>query len=162
MSEVRRCDEMQRKIRYVELEVKKDGVKIKDCEDVPRAPNPREIIDLEAHLEKTENEIMELSQNAVNLKTNYLELMELRHVLEKTQGFFYEEEAITNDAMRNNLISPEDQQTQNRGRLGFVAGVIQREKVPGFERMLWRISRGNVFLRQSELGQPLEDPTTVS
>jgi V-type H+-transporting ATPase subunit a len=155
---------MQRKIRYVEAEVKKDGVKIKDCEDVPRAPNPREIIDLEAHLEKTENEIMELSQNAVNLKTNYLELLELRHVLERTQSFFYEEEAISNDAMRNNLISTiqdDTNQAQNRGRLGFVAGVIQRERVPGFERMLWRISRGNVFLRQSELDQPLEDPSTV-
>jgi V-type H+-transporting ATPase subunit a len=163
VNEVRRCDEMQRKIRYVEAEVKKDGVKINDCDDVPRAPNPREIIDLEAHLEKTENEIMELSQNAVNLKTNYLELLELRHVLEKTQGVFYEEEAINNDAMRNNLITQEDQsQAQNRGRLGFVAGVIQRERVPGFERMLWRISRGNVFLRQSELDQPLEDPATVS
>lgn len=165
MNEVRRCDEMQRKIRYVELEVKKDGVKVNDCKDVPRAPNPREIIDLEAHLEKTENEIMELSQNAVNLKTNYLELMELRHVLEKTQGFFYEEEAISNDAMRNNLLTQQHEdpsQAQNRGRLGFVAGVIQRERVPGFERMLWRISRGNVFLRQSELDQALEDPSTVS
>jgi V-type H+-transporting ATPase subunit a len=164
VNEVRRCDEMQRKIRYVEAEVTKDGVKIKDCDDVPRAPNPREIIDLEAHLEKTENEMMELSQNAVNLKTNYLELLELRHVLEKTQGFFYEEEAINNDALRNNLITPEAQnpEAQNRGKLGFVAGVIQRERVPGFERMLWRISRGNVFLRQSELDQPLEDPSTVS
>lgn len=163
VNEVRRCDELQRKIRYIEAEVKKDGVKVKDCTDVPRAPNPREIIDLEAHLEKTENEIMELSQNAVNLKTNYLELLELRHVLEKTQGFFYEEEAISNDAIRNNLIMTEDpSQVQNRGRLGFVAGVIQRERVPGFERMLWRISRGNVFLRQSELDQALEDPATVS
>lgn len=163
VNEVRRCDEMQRKIRYVEGEVKKDGVKCKDCTDAPRAPNPREIIDLEAHLEKTENEIMELSQNAVNLKTNYLELLELRHVLEKTQGFFYEEEAINNDAMRNNLINTDDTTlAQNRGRLGFVAGVIQRERVPGFERMLWRISRGNVFLRQCELDQPLEDPSTVS
>lgn len=152
---------MQRKIRYVETEVKKDGVKIKDCDEAPRAPNPREIIDLEAHLEKTENEIMELSQNAVNLKTNYLELLELRHVLEKTQAFFCEEEAINNDAMRNNLISPEDGQAKS-GRLGFVAGVIQRERVPGFERMLWRISRGNVFLRQAELDDALEDPSTVS
>lgn len=163
VGEVRRCDEMQRKIRYVEMEVKKDGVKIKDCADAPRAPNPREIIDLEAHLEKTENEIMELSQNAVNLKTNYLELMELRHVLEKTQSFFFEEEAISNDAMRNNLITQEETgQNQNRGRLGFVAGVIQRERIPGFERMLWRISRGNVFLRQAELDQALEDPESVS
>lgn len=154
---------MQRKIRYVETEVKKDGVKVKDCDDIPRAPNPREIIDLEAHLEKTENEIMELSQNAVNLKTNYLELMELRHVLEKTQTFFVEEDNMTNDALRNNLITQEEgvAATQSRGRLGFVAGTIQREKIPGFERMLWRISRGNVFLRQAELEETLEDPESV-
>lgn len=166
VGEVRRCDEMQRKIRYVEAEVKKDGVKLKDCDDVPRAPNPREIIDLEAHLEKTENEMMELSQNAINLKTNYLELMELRHVLEKTQGFFYEEDALGTDAMRNNLVAQDDGgitgiSAQSRGRLGFVAGTIQRERLPGFERMLWRISRGNVFLRQVEMDETLEDPETV-
>lgn len=161
VNEVRRCDEMERKIRYVETEVKKDGVPIQDLtKDLPRAPNPREIIDLEAHLEKTENEIMELSQNAVNLKSNYLELLELRHVLEKTQSFFYEEDTISMDARRNNLITEEQQ--QNRGRLGFVAGVIQRERVPAFERMLWRISRGNVFLRQAELEEALEDPATVN
>lgn len=45
--------------------------------------------------------------------------------------------------------------------LRFVAGVVPRERVPAFERMLWRISRGNVFLRQAELDQPLEDPSTV-
>lgn len=163
VSEVRRCDEMERKIRYIEGEVKKDGVKLKDCSEIPKAPNPREIIDLEAHLEKTENEIMELSQNAVNLKTNYLELMELRFVLERTQNFFYEDDSINSDAMRNNLITQDElNQGQKAGQLGFVAGVIQRERIPGFERMLWRISRGNVFLRQSELDEPLEDPSTVS
>lgn len=52
-------------------------------------------------------------------------------------------------------------QAANRGRLGFVAGVVQRERVPAFERMLWRISRGNVFLRRAELDKPLEDPITV-
>lgn len=44
----------------------------------------------QAHLEKTEHDIRELSQNAVNLKSNYLELTELQHVLEKTRGFFTE------------------------------------------------------------------------
>lgn len=161
VSEVRRCDELERKIRYIEGEVKKDGVKLKDIAEVPKAPNPRETIDLEAHLEKTENEIMELSQNAVNLKTNYLELMELRFVLERSQTFFCEEDSISSDAMRNNLITQDEQQGQKAGQLGFVAGVIQRERIPGFERMLWRISRGNVFLRQSELDEPLEDPSTV-
>lgn len=162
VQEVRRCDEMERKLRYIEAEVKKDGVAIPEVyDDLPRAPNPRDIINLEARFEKTENEILELSQNAVNLKSNYLELTELKQVLEKTQAFFAEQEGALNiDSMKSNLIPEDPTAGVSRGRLGFVAGVIQRERVPGFERMLWRISRGNVFLRQAELDTTLEDPTT--
>lgn len=43
-------------------------------------------------------------------------------------------------------------------KLGFVAGVILRDRLASFERMLWRVCRGNVFLRQAEIDQPLEDP----
>lgn len=46
--------------------------------------------------------------------------------------------------------------------LGFVAGVIERERIIGFERMLWRISRGNVFLRQVDIETPFKDPKTVN
>lgn len=46
-------------------------------------------------------------------------------------------------------------------QLGFVAGVIERERIIGFERMLWRISRGNVFLRQADIETPFTDPKTV-
>lgn len=159
VQEVRRCDEMERKIRYIEAELNRDKVHIEELgRDLPRAPNPREIIDLEAHLEKTENEILELSQNAVNLKSNYLELTELRNVLEKTELFFVDQTSNI-EGRRNTYVQEDNQNTT--GRLGFVAGVIQRERVPAFERMLWRISRGNVFLRQAELDEPLEDPQTV-
>ncbi|XP_037965097.2 V-type proton ATPase 116 kDa subunit a 1 isoform X1 [Plutella xylostella] len=159
VNEVRRCDEMERKLRYIEAEVHKDKVEVPAVKEPPRAPNPREIIDLEAHLEKTENEILELSHNAVNLKQNFLELTELKHVLEKTEAFFLAQEE--NAEIQKSLMSDETNQTGNtQGRLGFVAGVVQRERVPAFERMLWRISRGNVFLRRAELDQPLEDPST--
>lgn len=40
--------------------------------------------------------------------------------------------------------------------------MISRERIPTFERMLWRVCRGNVFLRKAEIEDPLEDPTTVS
>lgn len=40
--------------------------------------------------------------------------------------------------------------------------MILRERIPAFERMLWRACRGNVFLRQAEIETPLEDPSTVS
>lgn len=162
VQEVRRCDEMERKLRYIETEVRKDDVKIPDVGELPKAPNPREIIDLEAHLEKTEGDIKELSESAVNLKSNYLELTELKHVLEKTQAFFNEQDEANglSDSVHKSLIPAEDHNVSIRGRLGFVAGVINRERVPAFERMLWRISRGNVFIRQAEIEKPMEDPAT--
>jgi V-type H+-transporting ATPase subunit a len=30
-----------------------------------------------------------------------------------------------------------------------------------FERMLWRVCRGNVFLKQAEIPEMIEDPLTV-
>merc|ERR1719249_522096 len=47
-------------------------------------------------------------------------------------------------------------------QLGFVAGVILRERLPAFERMLWRACRGNVFLRQAEIEDTLEEPKSTS
>ena len=49
-----------------------------------------------------------------------------------------------------------------QAKFTFVTGVIAREKVPAFERILWRACRGNVFLRQTDIEHPLDDPVTVS
>jgi len=38
--------------------------------------------------------------------------------------------------------------------------VILRERVPGFERLLWRACRGNVFFKHTEINEPLYDPKT--
>ena len=47
VNEVRRCEEMERKLRFLETEIKKDELPIYDPEDNPDAPKPREMIDLE-------------------------------------------------------------------------------------------------------------------
>lgn len=46
--------------------------------------------------------------------------------------------------------------------LRFTAGVIKRERMLLFERLLWRACRGNIYLRYTEIDTPLEDPVTVS
>ncbi|KAG2458604.1 VPP1 ATPase, partial [Polypterus senegalus] len=40
----------------------------------------------------------------------------------------------------------------------FVAGVINQERFPAFERVLWRVCRGNFFLRHAEIQARFEDP----
>ncbi|XP_017131354.1 V-type proton ATPase 116 kDa subunit a1 isoform X5 [Drosophila elegans] len=165
VNEVRRCDEMERKLRYLEKEIKKDGIPMLDTGESPEAPQPREMIDLEATFEKLENELREVNQNAEALKRNFLELTELKHILRKTQVFFDEQEGGVNqttESMTRALITDEARTTgasMGPVQLGFVAGVILRERLPAFERMLWRACRGNVFLRQAMIETPLEDPT---
>ncbi|KAK4880998.1 hypothetical protein RN001_004317 [Aquatica leii] len=159
-NEVRRCDEMERRLRYIETEVKKDKIAIPECAELPRAPNPREIINLEAHLEKTEGDIRELTENGNNLKLNYLELTELKHVLEKTKTFFNEDDEPRTSTMESRALMVDELNTSagTSQHLSFVSGVINRERVPAFERMLWRISRGNALFRQAMIETPFEDP----
>ena len=42
--------------------------------------------------------------------------------------------------------------------IGFVAGVIPREKIASFERILWRTLRGNLYMNQSEIPEPIVNP----
>ncbi|EDW52621.1 V-type proton ATPase 116 kDa subunit a [Drosophila sechellia] len=164
VNEVRRCDDMERRLRYVESEMKKDEVKLPVLrpEEEPSAPNPREIVDLEAQLEKTDNELREMSANGASLDANFRHMQELKCVLENTEGFFSDQEVINLDV--NRKLDPEDPANlpgaAQRGQLAFVAGVIKLERFFSFERMLWRISRGNIFLRRADIDGLVADEET--
>merc|ERR1719210_3306099 len=160
VNEVRRCDEMERKLRFLEKEIKKDEIPMLDTGDSPEAPQPREMIDLEATFEKLEHELREVNQNAQALKKNFLELTELKHILRKTQQFFDEQEGLEMEVGSGAQLIQDEGGAGGGLQLGFVAGVILRERLPAFEKMLWRACRGNVFFRVAEIEDPLEDPHT--
>ncbi|XP_042199240.1 V-type proton ATPase 116 kDa subunit a1 isoform X3 [Callorhinchus milii] len=158
VNEVRRCEEMDRKLRFVEKEIRKANITILDTGENPEVPFPRDMIELEASFEKLENELKEINTNQEALKRNFLELTELKCILRRTQQFF--DEMSDPDLLEesSSLLEPSEVGRGAPLRLGFVAGVIKRERIPMFERMLWRVCRGNVFLRQAEIDNPLEDP----
>jgi hypothetical protein len=72
------------------------------------------------------------------------------------QLFFTEEPIFENSYQAITDASIENQQ------LGFVAGVVERERILGFERILWRISMGNILMRHADIEKPFNDPKTVS
>lgn len=43
-------------------------------------------------------------------------------------------------------------------KLGFISGLVPREKSMAFERILFRAIRGNVFLKQAVVEHPVLDP----
>ncbi|XP_021350643.1 V-type proton ATPase 116 kDa subunit a-like isoform X10 [Mizuhopecten yessoensis] len=162
VNEIMRCDEMERKLRYIEKEMKKDEMKIPDTIENPKAPAPKEMIDLEATFEKIESELREVNTNAEALRRNFLELSELREVLKKTQVFFAEHGGHHSmiDDVQMALVHEDTGITSTTVQLGFVAGVVPREKIPVFERMMWFACRGNVFLRYEDIDQVMKDPVT--
>uniref|UniRef100_A0A6Q2ZE97 V-type proton ATPase subunit a n=1 Tax=Esox lucius TaxID=8010 RepID=A0A6Q2ZE97_ESOLU len=151
VNEVRRCEEMDRKLRFVEKEIKKANIPTVDTGENPEVPFPRDMIDLE----KLENELKEINTNQEALKKNFLELTELKHILRRTQQFFDEVSRQHMDISINVNISASHIRYSS-----LTSNLISRERIPTFERMLWRVCRGNVFLRQAEIEDPLEDPTT--
>ncbi|XP_067130606.1 V-type proton ATPase 116 kDa subunit a 1-like [Centruroides vittatus] len=157
VNDIRRCDEMERKLRFLETEIKKENIPIFDAGDNPEAPLPKEIIDLEATLEKFETELREVIINDDALTKTFLELTEMKYVLMKAQMFFDEKDhsPSVSEGIETTLISRE---TVSGGvQLSFMAGVIRRDRIPVFERTLWRLCRGNAFFRQAEIEEPLDD-----
>lgn len=63
-NEIRRCNDMERKLRYVEAQIEKEALTIDEPEVLPPAPLPKQMIDLEAELEKMESELREINTNA--------------------------------------------------------------------------------------------------
>lgn len=45
-------------------------------------------------------------------------------------------------------------------RLGSISGLVPREKSMAFERILFRATRGNVFLKQAVVNDPVVDPVS--
>ncbi|KAL8619231.1 hypothetical protein ACOMHN_050012 [Nucella lapillus] len=166
VNEVRRCEEMERKLRYAEKEITKEKLKIYNYGENPKAPAPKEMVDLESTFEKIEGELREVNTNNEALKKNFQELSELKEVMTKTQLFFQahgqDHHTIMDDAQRaigQEEVSPVTS-SHHSVQLGFLAGVIPREKTIGFERLLWFACRGNVFMRHEAIQQPLEDPVS--
>nr|XP_025147380.1 V-type proton ATPase 116 kDa subunit a isoform X1 [Bubalus bubalis]XP_025147384.1 V-type proton ATPase 116 kDa subunit a isoform X1 [Bubalus bubalis] len=162
VNEVRRCESLERILRFLEDQMQ-DEIEIQVPEKSPLTPLPREMIILETTLEKLEGELQEANQNYQALKKNFLELTEFKHLLKKTQDFFETEANLADDFFvedTSGLLELRPTPAYISGKLGFTAGVVNRERMASFERLLWRICRGNIYVKFSEMDTVLEDPVT--
>lgn len=162
VNEVRRCESLERILRFLEDEMQNEII-IQVPDKDPGTPLPREMITLETTLEKLEGELQEANQSHQALKKSFLELTELKYLLKKTQDFFETETSLGEDFFvedTSGLLELRAIPSFMTGKLGFTAGVINRERMASFERLLWRVCRGNVYLKFSEMDTLLEDPVT--
>ncbi|XP_004382449.1 V-type proton ATPase 116 kDa subunit a 4 [Trichechus manatus latirostris] len=162
VNEVRRCESLERILCFLEDEMKNE-ITIQVPEKYPPTPLPREMITLETLLEKLEGELQEANHNQQDLKKNFLQLTEFKHLLKKTQDFFEAETNLADDFFTEDTSGLLELRTSSAvmpGKLGFTTGVIDRGRMAAFERLLWRVCRGNIYLKFSEMDVLLEEPVT--
>ncbi|XP_063680644.1 V-type proton ATPase 116 kDa subunit a 1-like isoform X2 [Bolinopsis microptera] len=162
VSEIRRSEEMERRLRFFAGEIEREKLPVPADYKVPQAPNPKDLIDLEATLEQLEGETRQINANQEALLRNFYELKELKHVLNSASTFFQEGAAIQQEGLKERLTPKYDEEAGGNisRHLSFLCGVINRSKIPVFERVLWRASRGKALLRHMEIEEPLKDPAT--
>ncbi|TVY93082.1 V-type proton ATPase subunit a [Lachnellula willkommii] len=143
--------------------------------DTLAAPSTSEIDELSDRSQSLEERIARLNDSYETLKKREVELTEWRWVLREAGGFFdraygnVEDIRASSDNDDAPLLQDVEQHAQGQNgdaersltgmNIEFVAGVIPRDRTAAFERILWRTLRGNLYMNQSEIPEPLVDPT---
>ncbi|KAJ2162725.1 H(+)-transporting V0 sector ATPase subunit a [Coemansia sp. RSA 552] len=198
VNEVRRFDEVERKLRYLHGQIERNDVDVYEFLDdafVSSARGPRDIDDMEERVNAHEGRVLKLTAAYKNLQLKHLELLESKYILEEVSSLFTEISERRGPAGGSGSVgssrraggrghdaapllsrrsigsldaargdgggSDEETAVGGAGRdinVGFIAGVISRDRIATLERVLWRSLRGNMFLNYVDIEEPIRDP----
>uniref|UniRef100_A0A8C1W0P4 V-type proton ATPase subunit a n=1 Tax=Cyprinus carpio TaxID=7962 RepID=A0A8C1W0P4_CYPCA len=167
VSEIKRCEEMERILGYLLREIRKANLAVPEAELPPVAPAPKNVLEIMEQLQRLEVELSEVARNKEKLQRNQLELTEYTHMLRITHTFMHSRSRVSLHSPYEEFPSLETESVtgctsmQRLGaKLGFISGLIQRVKVEAFERMLWRVCKGYTILSYAEVDENLADLDT--
>ncbi|XP_051213637.1 V-type proton ATPase subunit a3 [Lolium perenne] len=168
-AQIKRCGEMARRMRFFKEQMSKAAILTSSTQF---SGAPLEFDDLEIKLGEFETELIEVNTNNGKLQRAYNELVEYNILLKKTGEFFCsaersatqpQSEMLADQSGDSSLESPLLEQEMvtdpsKQVKLGFLSGLVPKQKAMAFERILFRSTRGNMLLRQESIDEPITDP----
>lgn len=163
---------MARKLRFFKEHMMKAGL---PPSSMPITRTDIDLDDLEIKLGELEAELIEINANSEKLQRAYNELLEYKLVLQKAGEFFesaqrnatfqqreIEARSIGEGSIESPLLLEQEMLTDpsKQVKLGFISGLVPKEKSAAFERILFRATRGNMFLKQAVVEDPVTDPVS--
>ncbi|KAM6422950.1 V-type proton ATPase 116 kDa subunit a 2 [Liasis olivaceus] len=167
VGEVKKCEEMERILGYLVQEIKKADIPLPEGNVTPSAPPLKQMLEIQEQLQKLEVELREVTKNKEKLRKNLLELIEYTQMLQVTQSFVQRATELESCIQTNYEEFPSFENDplveynclhRLGAKLGFISGLVHRAKIEAFEKMLWRVCKGNTIVSYSELEECLEDP----
>uniref|UniRef100_A0A672NN03 V-type proton ATPase subunit a n=1 Tax=Sinocyclocheilus grahami TaxID=75366 RepID=A0A672NN03_SINGR len=155
VSEIKRCEEMERILGYLLREIRNANLAVPETEVPPVAPAPKNVLEIMEQLQRLEVELSEVAKNKEKLQRNLLELTEYTHMLRITHTFMHSRSRVS-------LHSPVSMWPVSvcLGLHPHRCDLTCRVKVEAFERMLWRVCKGYTILSYAEVDESLADLDT--
>jgi V-type H+-transporting ATPase subunit a len=157
VSYVKRCDELERKLRFIYNELDKFDLEAKTAGSVDgfltesvgtQNIDPMSSLEaLEKDLDVYENQLRELNSYNEKLTHEFNEKVELQQVLEKAQNFYEFDRSNFSGKTRLDIM-----------RFNCIAGVVSTEEKVRFDRMIFRTTRGNSLVQFAPIDHPTIDP----
>jgi V-type H+-transporting ATPase subunit a len=186
VSYVKRCDELERKLRFFSGEIEKFELEMVSAGNVDLFVNSPALVSgtgdgskksgaqllesLEVELDGYDSQLRELNSYSEKLTTEYNEKVELQEVLEKARRFFMTDaprlavSELTSgaaDTYDSGLLESDNAPRPDLDmRFSSITGVVATEEKVRFERMIFRATRGNCYVRFAPIKQPITDPET--
>lgn len=185
VSYVKRCDELERKLRFFANEIEKFDLELVSAGQVDAFVNSPTLVSgtgdgskksgaqllesLEVELDQYESQLRELNAYSEKLTTEYNEKVELQEVLEKARRFFMTDaprlavseltSGTSGDSNEAGLLQSDVAPRPDLDmRFSSITGVVATEEKVRFERMIFRATRGNCYVRFAPIMQPITDP----
>ena len=177
-NEIKRIDEMERRLKLFLKEIYNDNIKIRDLEqnlefdldqsiELNRSNRGPQVVDeIDDKLLDHESRLLKLNESFNKLSVDCYKLQETKLALRETSSFFqnvngYRDEIrssfddVSQDHDDSRPLLDNDNQSQDSHfvnfELDFVVGTIDRSKIGTFERILWRVLRGNLYMNYNDL-----------
>ncbi|TIA83545.1 hypothetical protein E3P77_00565 [Wallemia ichthyophaga] len=181
-NEIRRIDQMETSLRFFISQIHKDNVKIRQIENIlefdldqsielDRSHQGPQLLDeIHVKLGDHDNRLSQLNTSFESLSLDCYKLQETRQAIREVSTFFNNVNSNYKDDIRSSIddsslhedSSPllnHDNDIQSESshfanlELDFVVGTIDRSKLATFERILWRVLRGNLYMTHNDLDQ---------
>ncbi|XP_050232113.1 V-type proton ATPase subunit a3-like [Mercurialis annua] len=171
-SQIKKTGEMARKLRFFKEQMEKAGI-TPSTKSTARTDIDMDGLDIK--LGELEAELVEMNANNDKLQRSYNELVELKLVLQKAGEFFtsalssaaaqqreLESRQAGEESLETPLLGDQEASTDSskQVKLGFLTGLVPKNKSIAFERIIFRATRGNVFIRQAAIEEPVIDPVS--
>ncbi|KAM7475053.1 hypothetical protein LguiB_022296 [Lonicera macranthoides] len=189
-TQIKRSGEMARKLRFFREQISKAGLspparKVSKADidvdglEVKLGELEAELIEINANSEKLQHAYSELVEYKLVLQKGLpppSNLPALNDDSARMAGEFFQAARSSATAQQREIgltqigeesleipLLMEQEMTNDQAKqvkLGFLTGLVPKEKSMAFERILFRATRGNVFLKQAVLDDPIIDPVS--